>query len=75
MVKRYYQKHKEKLPKNAREKYQNLSDEEKGKKRQKRPKIEIKTLQKKKKKKGVRVSIQQKCKQKLPEYRRNNYFT
>ena len=44
-------------------------------KNQKRPKIEIKTLQKKKKKKGVRVSIQQKCKQKLPEYRRNNYFT
>ena len=34
MVNKYYQKHKEKLRKEAREKYQNLSEEEKEKKRQ-----------------------------------------
>ena len=34
MVNKYYQKHKIKLPKEAREIYQNLSEEEKGKKSQ-----------------------------------------
>ena len=34
MVNKYYQKHKEKLQKEARERYQNLSEEEKEKKRQ-----------------------------------------
>ena len=34
MVNKYYQKHKEKLRKEAREKFQNLSEEEKEKKRQ-----------------------------------------
>ena len=36
MVNKYYQKHKERLRKEARERYQNLSEEEKGK-RQKGP--------------------------------------
>ena len=35
MVNKYYQKHKEKLQKEAREKYQNLSDEENNKRRKK----------------------------------------
>ena len=34
MVNKYYQKHKEKLRKEARERYQNLSEEEKEKKPQ-----------------------------------------
>ena len=34
MVKKYYQKHKEKLWKEARERYQNLSEEEKEKRRE-----------------------------------------
>ena len=34
MLTRYYQKNKERLSKKAREKYQNLSEEEKDKKRQ-----------------------------------------
>lgn len=32
MVSKYYQKHKERLPKKARERYQNLLEEEKNKK-------------------------------------------
>ena len=35
MVNKYYQKHKEKLRKEARERYQNLSEEEKEKRRKK----------------------------------------
>ena len=35
MVNNYYQKHKEKLRKEAREKYENLSEEEKEKRRKK----------------------------------------
>ena len=35
MVNKYYQKHKEKLQKEARERYQNLSEEEKDKRRKK----------------------------------------
>ena len=34
MVNKYYQKHKERLQKEARERYQNFTDEEKEKKRQ-----------------------------------------
>ena len=45
-----YKKNKEKLQKEAHEMYQNLSEEEKGKK-QKRPKTDIKIFLKKKKKK------------------------
>ena len=35
MINKYYQKHKEKLRKEARERYQNLSEEEKEKKGEK----------------------------------------
>ena len=35
MINKYYQKHKERLRKEARERYQNLSEEEKGKRRKK----------------------------------------
>ena len=35
MINKYYQKHKGKLRKEARERYQNLSEEEKGKRRKK----------------------------------------
>ena len=54
MVNKYYQKHKPRLRKEARERYQNLSKEEKDK-RQKRPEKDIKILLKKKKKKGVSI--------------------
>ena len=37
IVNKYYQKNKEKLRKEARKKYQNLSEEEKGKRRKKCP--------------------------------------
>ena len=43
MVNKYYQKNKEKLPKEARERYQNLSEEEKEKRR-KKPRTDIKTF-------------------------------
>ena len=35
MLNKYYQKHKERLQKKARERYQNLSEEEKDKRREK----------------------------------------
>ena len=46
MVSKYYQKHKERLQKEARERYQNLSEEEKDKRR-KRLEKDIKILLKK----------------------------
>ena len=48
MVNKYYQKHKEKLRKEVRERYHNLSEEEKEK-RQKRPDTDIKIFLKRKK--------------------------
>ena len=51
MVNKYYQKDKEKLRKEAREKYQNLYEEEKEK-RQKRPETDSKIFLKKKRKKA-----------------------
>ena len=50
MVNKYHQKHKERLPKEAHERYENLSEEEKDKRR-KRSEKGIKTLLKEKKKK------------------------
>ena len=47
MANKYYQKHKERFQKEARERYQNLSEEKK------RPKKDTKFLRKKKKKKGI----------------------
>ena len=54
MVNKYYQKHKEKLQKEARERYQNHSEEEKTKGEKKLEKG-LKILLKKKKKKGVSI--------------------
>ena len=44
MVNKYYQKHKEKLRKEARERYQNLSEDEKDKRR-KRSETVVKIFQ------------------------------
>ena len=52
MVIKYYQKHKEKIRKEARERYKNLSEEEKDKRQKKN---DIKSLLKKKKKKGLNI--------------------
>ena len=49
MTNNYYQKHKYRLQKEARERYQNLSEEEKEKKGEKRPKTDMEILLKKKK--------------------------
>ena len=49
MVTKYYQKHKKRLQKEARERYQNLSEEGKDKRR-KKSKIDIKMTPKKKNK-------------------------
>ena len=54
MVNKYYQKHKENLRKEAPERYQNLSEEEKDKGK-KRLEKDVKILLKKKKKKGVSI--------------------
>ena len=54
VVNNYYQKHKEKLWKEARERYQNLSEKKKIKD-EKRLQKDIKILLKKKKKKGVSI--------------------
>ena len=51
MVNKYYQKHKERLRKETRERYQNLSEDEQDKKQKKLEK-DINILLKKKKKKG-----------------------
>ena len=51
MVNKYYQRNKEKLQKEARERYQNLSEEEKEKKRQYH-RIELRIFLKKKNKKS-----------------------
>ena len=60
MTNNYYQNHKENPRKEAGERYQNLSEEEKDK-RQKRPKKDIKILLKKKKKKGtIRIFLRNK---------------
>ena len=48
MVNRYCQKHKEKFRKEARERYQNLSEEDKEKKGKKRLQADIKIFLKKK---------------------------
>ena len=52
MVIKYYQTHKEKIRKEARERYKNLSEEEKDKRQKKN---NIKSLLKKKKKKGLNI--------------------
>ena len=54
MVNKYYQKHKERLQKEARGRYQNFL-KKKNKKGEKRPEKDIKILLKRKKKKGVSI--------------------
>ena len=62
MTNHFYQKHKERLQKKARERYQNLSKEEKTK-GEKRLQKDIKILLKMKKKKGVvRIFLRSKSK-------------
>ena len=72
MVNNYYQKHKERLRKEARERYQNLSEEEKIK-GEKRLEKDIKMLLMKKKKKNHQYYLE--SKKKLPDYRREYYLT
>ena len=69
MTNNYYQKHKEKLQKEGHERYQNLSGEEKDKRRKKAREKE------QKEQKGKKCQYFQESKQKLPEYRRNYYLT
>ena len=52
LVNKYYERNKEKLWKEARERYQNRSEEEKGKKR---PKKDVKKEEEKEKEKNVSV--------------------
>ena len=71
MVNNYYQKHKERLRKEARERYQNLSVEENVERRKKvreRSKFYCRRERKK-------TSILSGSKKKLPDYRRNYYLT
>ena len=80
MTANYYQKHQEKLREEARERYQNLSEEEKTK-GEKRPEKNIKHLRKKKKKKSFSIIVNvikiflMNEKKKLVEYKRNYYVT
>ena len=72
MVNKYYQKHKERLRKEAPERYENLSEEEKDKRQKKaRERYQIFTEEEKEKKR----QYYQECKQKLPEYRGKYYLT
>ena len=73
MVNNYYQKHKERLRKEARERYQNLSEEEKDKRRKKtRERYQNFTDEEKEKKKH---QYYLESKKKLPDYRREYYLT
>ena len=67
----YYQKHKERLQKEASERYQNLSAEEKTKAEKKLEK-DITILLKKKEQ---RRHCYEERKQKLPDYGSNHYIT
>ena len=69
MISKYYQKNKEKLQKEARERYQNLSEEEKTKSAINK---RYQNFTKKEKEEGRHYY--QEHKQKLPEYRRNYYL-
>ena len=54
MVNKYYQRHKERFEKEAREKYQNLSEEEKDK-RQKKARERCQNFTEEEKEKGVSI--------------------
>ena len=70
MVNKYYQKHKERLQKEARERYQNLSEEEKDKRR-KKTRVRYQNFIEEEKEK--RRQYYQERKKKLPDER--NFFT
>ena len=76
----YYQKHKERFRKEARKKYQNLSEQEKNKGK-KRPKKGVKILLNKKQEKNCQYHLEgnknlsEEERKKLVEYRRNYYIT
>ena len=72
MVNNYYQKHEERLRKEAREKYQNLSEKENGK-RQKMTRERCQNFTEEEKE--TRCQHYQEHKKKLPEYRNNYYLT
>ena len=72
MVNTYFQKHEERLRKEARERYQNLSEEEKHEIRKKvRERYQNFTEEEKEK----RYQYYLERKKKLPVYRRNDYST
>ena len=71
MVNKYYQKHKEILRKEARERYQNLSEEEKDKRRKK---VRERYLNFTKVEKAKMRQYYHERKRKLPDYRRKFYL-
>ena len=74
MAKNYYQKQRERLRKEACERYQNRSEEEKGRRLQKvRKRYEHFTEEEKEKRHSKNLSEEQN--QKLVEHRRNYYLT
>ena len=78
MTNTYYQKHQEKLQKEARERYQNLSEEEKDK-RQKKARDRYQNLSEEKEKKCQyhcehNKTLSEEEKQKQVEYMRNYYL-
>ena len=72
MIKRYKQKHEERLWEGARERYKSLSGEEIDK-RWEKAQIRCQSFTKKEKEK--KRQYYQERKQKLPEYRKNYYLT
>ena len=62
MTQEYYQKHKERLQKEARERYQNLSEEEKEKRRRKAREIYQNLTEEENKKGEIRIFLRKKSK-------------
>ena len=71
MVNNYYQKHKERLPKEARETNQNISGEEKDERR-KKARERYQHFTEKEKEKRHQYYLERK--KKLPSYRRSHYL-
>ena len=74
MTNKYYQKHKGRIRKEPREIYQNLSEKEKCKRR-KKAQERYQNLTKEEKEKRCNKNLSEEQKQRLVEYRRNNYLT
>ena len=62
MTQEYYQKHKERLQKEARERYQNLSEEEKEKRRRKARERHQNLTEEENKKGEIRIFLRKKSK-------------